>query len=207
VLSGVSSRISSVRVMEILNYATYDQPEVLFDTMGFGQALDATPMLLIPGILGYAWGGAVQTIAEGLGVDLEEIREVHEREPFDRPIEVAGRVVEPGTTAGLRFEIQGIAHGRPVVIVEHVTRLHDDVAPDWPEQVGQGLYRVIVEGEPTIHCELTFSGEDGDHNSGGLIVTATRLLNAVPAVVAAAPGMLSVLDLPLTTGKGLVTRS
>jgi 2,4-diaminopentanoate dehydrogenase len=204
VLSGVSQRIRSVRVMEILNYATYDQAELLFDTMGFGKALDAQPMLLIPGILGYAWGGAVQSIADGLGVELDEIREIHERVPFDRPIEVAGRTVEPGTTAGLRFEVQGLAHGRPVVIVEHVTRLHDDVAPEWPAQVGQGLYRVVVEGEPTIQCEVSFCGEDGDHNTGGLIVTAAKLLNAVPAVVAAAPGMLSALDLPLVSGKNLV---
>jgi 4-hydroxy-tetrahydrodipicolinate reductase len=204
VLSGVSQRIRSVRVMEILNYATYDQAEVLFETMGFGKALDAQPMLLIPGILGYAWGGAVRSIADGLGVELDEIREIHERVPFDRPIEVAGRIVEPGTTAGLRFEVQGMARGRPVVIVEHVTRLHDDVAPAWPAQLGQGLYRVIVEGEPTIQCEISFRGEDGDHNTGGLIVTAAKLLNAVPAVVAAAPGMLSALDLPLVCGKNLV---
>jgi hypothetical protein len=204
VLSGVSQRIRSVRVMEILNYATYDQAEVLFGTMGFGQPLDAQPMLLIPGILGYAWGGAVHAIADGLGIDLDEIREVHERVPFDRPIEVAGQTVEPGTTAGLRFEVQGIAHGRPVVVIEHVTRLHDDVAPEWPEQVGQGLYRVVIEGEPAIQCDITFCGEDGDHNTGGLLVTATKLLNAIPAVVAAAPGMLSVLDLPLLSGRGLV---
>ena len=31
-----------------------------------------------------------------------------------------------------------------------------------------------------------------------------RLVNAVPAVVAAKPGLLTALDLPLITGKGLV---
>jgi 4-hydroxy-tetrahydrodipicolinate reductase len=129
---------------------------------------------------------------------------VHEREPFDRDLEVAGRTVEAGTTAGLRFEVQGIAHGRPVVIVEHVTRLHDDVAPGWPAQVGQGGYHLTIEGEPRIECTFHAVGEDGDHNTGGLIVTATKLLNAIPDVVAAPAGMLSVLDLPITAGRGLV---
>ena len=92
-----------------------------------------------------------------------------------------------------------------MIIAEHVTRLHDDVAPDWPEQTGQGGYRITIEGEPTIHCEFHAVGEDGDHNSGGLIVTATKLLNAIPAVVAADPGMLSVNDLPVSFGRGLVT--
>ena len=205
VLTGVSQRIRSVRVMEILNYATYDQPEVLFDTMGFGQALDSQPLLLLPGILSHAWGGAVHAIAEALGVELDELREVHQRQPFDAPIEVAGRTVEVGTTAGLRFEVQGIVDGETVVVVEHVTRVHDDVAPDWPTGHGQGFYRVIVEGEPTITCDIEFDAEDGDHNTGGLIVTAAKLLNAIPAVVAAAPGMLSVLDLPVVGGRGLVT--
>ena len=207
VLSGVSQRIRSVRVQEILNYATYDQAEVLFDTMGFGQPLDAQPLLLLPTILSYAWGGAVNSIAAALGVELDELREVHERVPFDRDLTVAGRTVAAGTTAGLRFEVQGIAHGRPVVIVEHVTRLHDDVAPDWPAQVGQGGYQITIDGEPRIECSFHAVGQDGDHNTGGLIVTATKLLNAIPAVVAADAGMLSVLDLPIVAGRGLVELS
>jgi hypothetical protein len=31
-----------------------------------------------------------------------------------------------------------------------------------------------------------------------------RILNAIPAVCAAAPGVLSTLDLPLVTGRGLL---
>jgi 4-hydroxy-tetrahydrodipicolinate reductase len=31
-----------------------------------------------------------------------------------------------------------------------------------------------------------------------------RLVNAVPAVIAAAPGLVTALDLPLVTGRGLV---
>jgi 4-hydroxy-tetrahydrodipicolinate reductase len=204
VLSAGSQRIESVRVFEVLNYATYDQATVLFDTMGFGQPLDAQPMLLLPGILEYAWGGAVNAIAAGLGVELERIEAVHEKATFDRPLEVAGQTVEAGTQAGLRFEVRGIAHGRPVVIVEHVTRLHDDVAPEWPAQIGQGGYRIEIEGEPRLEATVHWVGRDGDINTGGLIVTATRLLNAIPQVVAAEPGLLSALDLPLSTGRGLV---
>ena len=37
--------------------------------------------------------------------------------------------------------------------------------------------------------------------------TAQRLVNALPAVVAGEPGLLTVLDLPLVTGRGLVAGS
>jgi len=35
------------------------------------------------------------------------------------------------------------------------------------------------------------------------LATAMRIVNAIPAVVAAAPGICTTLDLPLVTGKGL----
>jgi 4-hydroxy-tetrahydrodipicolinate reductase len=47
-------------------------------------------------------------------------------------------------------------------------------------------------------------GTDGDHNTAGLKATAMRLVNAVPAVITAPPGLVTALDLPLITGRGLV---
>jgi 4-hydroxy-tetrahydrodipicolinate reductase len=63
---------------------------------------------------------------------------------------------------------------------------------------------VIITGSPNMTCELMLEGDGGDENSGGLIVTAMRLVNAIPAVVAAKPGLMSALDLPPITGRGLV---
>ena len=125
-LMGACERIESVRIQEILNYATYEQPEVLFHTMGFGQPLDRTPLLLLPGVLGFAWGGVIRMMAEAAGAELDEIREDFERATFDRDIVLPYGTVEAGTQAGLRFEVQGIVDGEPKIIAEHVTRLDDD---------------------------------------------------------------------------------
>jgi len=88
--------------------------------------------------------------------------------------------------------------------VEHVTRLRDQDCPDWPQPTGSGCYRILIEGSPSMTCELTLAGEDGDHNTGGLVATAARVLNAIPAVCAAKPGLLSPLDLPLYSARGLL---
>ena len=200
VLTGLCARVDAVRVMEIVNYATYDQPQVLFETMGFGKPLDHTSLLLAPGSLTFAWGGTVRLLAEALGVELETIHETHERRPATRPIRIGAHTVQPGTMAALRFEVQGIVDGRPVIVVEHVTRLDDALAPEWP--TGKG-YRVVITGTPTMRCDFEFEDERGDLAVGGVLVTATRLVNAIPAVCQAAPGLLSVLDLPLVTGRGL----
>jgi 4-hydroxy-tetrahydrodipicolinate reductase len=202
VLSGLCGTWEEIRVQEIINYSTYAQPQVLFDTMGFGQPMDAKPLMLWPGALRFAWGGTIRLLAEGLGLELDEVREVHERRPAERRLDIQGHVVEPGTMAALRFEVQGIVGGRPVVVVEHVTRLDDALAPDWPQ--GNGSYRVLVKGVPGMCCDFQFWDEHGDHAVGGVLLTATRLVNAIPAVCEAPPGLLSALDLPMVTGRGLL---
>jgi hypothetical protein len=204
VLSGISERIEQVRCSEVLNYATYNQPMVLFDIMGFGGSLDDTPMLLQPGVLTSAWGSVVRQLAAGLEIELDSVEEWHERVPAPADLAIAAGTVAKGTTAGLHFEVRGMVGDKAVVVLEHVTRLHDDLAPEWPQPAGQGCYRVEIIGEPLYRLDLQLLGTDGDHNTAGLKSTAMRLVNAVPAVVAAPPGLLSALDLPLVTGRGLV---
>ena len=200
-ISGLCGTWQEVRVLEIINYATYDQPTVLFDTMGFGKPMDDTPLLLTPGTLEFAWGGTVRLLAEGLGIELETIRSTYQTRPAVKPIRIGAHTVEPGTMAAMRFEVQGVVGGRTPIVVEHVTRLDDDLAPEWP--TGNGSYRVLIKGFPNMSCELEFEDERGDHAVGGVLLTATRLVNAIPAVCASPPGLLSALDLPLVTGRGL----
>ncbi len=202
VLSGLCEKWEEIRIQEIVNYATSDQPEVVLGTMGFGKPLDHTPLLLTPGALTFAWGGTIQLLAEGLGLELDEVRQIHERRPAEETFETPMGKIEKGTMAALRFEVQGIVGGRAVLVVEHVTRMCDDIAPDWPQS--EGGYKVIIKGVPSIEVSLDMADEHGDHAVGGVVLTATRIVNAIPAVCEAKPGLLSALDLPLITGKGLL---
>lgn len=202
-LTGTCENVEHLRVMEIVNYRQYEQPVVLFETMGFGKPLDSTPLLLIPGILSFAWGGVVKQLAAGLGVEIEELREVHERRPAPEKIDLGFGVIEEGTTAALRFEVQGIVGGEPRIILEHVTRLDDALCPDWPQPVGEGGYRVVVTGTPSYQCDVQMTAQPG-LGDPGVIGTAGRIVNAIPYVCDAPPGLLSALDLPPVTGRGLM---
>ncbi len=205
VMSGVSEQIDEVRVAEVLNYATYNQGMVLFDIMGFGHPLGDVPMILQPGVITMAWGSVVRQLAAGLEVELDgDLVEWYERLPAPETFDVDAGTIEEGTAAALHFELRGMKDGRAVIVLEHVTRLRDDLAPDWPQPAGQGCYRVIITGEPTYTVDMQLMGRDGDHNTGGLKATAMRLVNSIPAVVEGAPGLLTALDLPPIYGKGLV---
>lgn len=201
-LLGLCERVESVRMWEILNYAEYEQPDTLFNIFGFGKPLDEVPMLLAPGILTFAWGGAIQMIADGCGAKLDEIREVHERRRAPEDFDIRLGRIAKGSAAALRFEIQGIIAGRPAIIIEHVTRLRDDLAPDWPSGAN-GAARIDIVGSPNMRVDLHITGADGSSVTGGLLASAMRILHAIPAVVAAPPGLVSTLDLPLTLGRGI----
>ncbi|MDT4932748.1 MAG: hypothetical protein QOK11_640 [Pseudonocardiales bacterium] len=205
VLTSVCERIDEVRCFELLDYSTYDNPTVLFDVMGFGKPIDEVPMLLMPGVLSLAWGSVVRQLAAGLGIELDELTETVVRLPAPETFDIASGTIEAGTTAALRFEVLGMYRGRPVCVLEHITRLREDLGPDWPQPAGQGCYRVQVTGEPNYTLDLQLLGTDGDHNTAGLKATAMRLVNAIEAVVGAPPGLLTALDLPLVTGRGLVS--
>ncbi|WP_110318692.1 diacylglycerol kinase [Mycolicibacterium moriokaense] len=203
-LAGTCQSIEQIRCMEIINYDTYDSAAVMFDVMGFGKALDDIPLLLQPGVLSFAWGSVVRQLAAGLGVELDEVNETYIREPAPEDFDIASGHIAKGTAAALRFEVRGMKGGKAAVVLEHVTRLRNDLHPDWPQPAQEGgSYRIEITGEPSYAVDLCLSSPNGDHNHAGLVATAARVVNAIPAVIAAAPGITTTLDLPLITGKGL----
>ena len=206
-LAGTCQRIEQVRCMEIADYATYDGSEVMH-YMGFGRPLDDMPMLLQPGVLSIAWGAAIRQLAAGLGIELDGITESYQREPAPEDFDIAVGRVAKGTMAALQFEIRGMVNGHPAIVVEHITRLRPDLRPDWPQPAaGGGSYRVQITGEPSYAVDIVPSSRKGDHNHAAIVGAAGRIVNAIPAVIAARPGIVTTLDLPLVTGKGLYVPS
>jgi hypothetical protein len=203
-LAGTCQSIQQVRCMEIVDYATYDSAVVMFDVMGFGKPLDEIPMLLQPGVLSLAWGSVIRQLAAGLGISLDEVTEKYVREPAPEAFDIASGHIPKGSAAGVRFEVFGMVNGEPAVVLEHVTRLREDLCPDWPQPAQPGgSYRIEITGEPSYAMDVCLSSPNGDHNHAGLVATAMRIVNAIPAVVAAPPGIVTTLDLPLISGKGL----
>jgi hypothetical protein len=202
-LAGTCRSIEQVRCTEIADYATYDGATVMFDVMGFGLPLDETPMLLQPGILSSAWGISIRQLAAGLGIPIDEIVDWNERVPAPEAFDIAAGHIPKGGAAALRFEVTGKSNGRPAVVIEHVTRLRHDLCPDWPRPAQPGgSYRVEIVGEPSYLVDICPTSREGDHNYAAILAGVGRVVNAIPAVVAAEPGIVTTLGLPLIAGNG-----
>jgi hypothetical protein len=206
VLSTQSSVIEKIHSYEIGLYDDYGVPEIMINGMGFGQPLDFEPWVAIPGAIAGEGQGQLRLIADALGVELQEVREKFDRAASNRTLEVAMGTVDAGTCGALRMQAIGVVDGREAIVIEHVTRLAHDVAPDWPTGIGDLSYRVVITGDPDIDATLTANLRDPRRagiegmtsGAGAMVATAMRVVNAVPYVVAAEPGLLSSVDLPLT---------
>ena len=209
VLSGASSGIREIRCREIFNYALYDQPQVVRDVIGFGGAMDELPLMLHDFAIEMVWAPMVRLVGEALGKPVERVEVQVERLPLTRTVEVDGMgTFEQGTQGAFRFEVQGYHGDKPLYVLEHITRIDDECAPHWPyPPEGRGCHQVIVSGDPDLHVSVHAQ----DHHEpgvagGGNASAASWVVNTLPAVCAARPGVLTVLDLPRITGAAQLQR-
>lgn len=209
VLSTASRTITKVHCYEMALYDDYGVEEIMVSALGFGQPLDFEPWIMLPGAVAGEFQGQIRYIADGLGAEVEEVRETFDRRPTEQPIETAFGTVEPGTCGAIRFQAIGVVDGREAIVIDHVTRLARHVAPDWPIGEADLTYRITLEGKPDLDCWVTPTLADPAEagiphmgtGAGAMLATAMRAVNAIPHLVAAPPGLHSSKTLPLTLPK------
>jgi hypothetical protein len=205
-LATATRSISKIHCYEIALYDDYGVREIMIDALGFGQPLDFEPWIMLPGAIAGEFQGQIRFIADGLGVEVGEVRETYDRRTTDHPIGTAFGVVEPGRCGAIRFQAIGVVDGREAIVIDHITRLARHVGPDWPRGEADLSYRVVLEGKPSFDCWFTPSLDDPAESgiptmgsgAGAMLATAMRVVNAVPYVVDAEPGLLRSLEMPLT---------
>ncbi|MEI7885882.1 MAG: dihydrodipicolinate reductase [Actinomycetes bacterium] len=208
-MTGLASTVDQIRCQEIFDYSTYDQPDAVRYLVGFGQPMDEVPPMVAPTIPTMVWGGQIRMIARALGVTLDEVRETVDRVPLQETVTNAMGTFDAGTQGGLRFEVQGIVDGEALIIIEHITRIDAGVAPDWPSPPdgGAGAHKVVLEGRPRIEVNIEATDEGGNRAAGGNATAASRLVNAIPWLLAATPGVYDAFDVPLSPAVGRLGRS
>jgi 4-hydroxy-tetrahydrodipicolinate reductase len=198
VMSGICQRIDLVHVQEITNFQFYPSPEIIFDMMGFGLAPEkfeqhaARYTHWLTGL----FRESIQMVADGLGLALDEITEHSEFELCDEPLQVAAGPIAAGTIAGQRWEWAGTVKGQKKIIHETIWRTHDSLGDQWP----RGNHSVRITGLPDMYVDF-----GAGWNSDVLLSTALHAVNAIPSVCEAAPGIRTLLDLPMIVARGGVS--
>lgn len=203
-LLGLCGRVDRVHTTEFLDAGSYPDQASL-QSMGLGSQVDTPAVLDAPGLMTSIWGGPLHLIAEALGVEVEDTVETYARWATPVPIDYEMGRVEAGHAAAHRIRLAGLVGGEERIVIDHVHRVIPDAAPEWPRPASDPAHanRVEIIGSPNIAQETVLTDDwTGDGNAGGCLATGMRAVNAIPVVRAAAPGILSPLDLPLLVGRG-----
>ena len=137
-------------------------------------------------------------LAHHLGLPLEEMTAEVRYPTSSRELKCAGVTIRPGTVGCVDGLWSGLAGGKPLVTIREVWYLDRDLVDPDIELVSGDMYEVAVKGLPvdvTARADLQTSdardvfGVD-DRQSAANLATAVQLVQAIPSVVAAPPGIL-----------------
>jgi 4-hydroxy-tetrahydrodipicolinate reductase len=172
-LAAACVRVDRVAVERVVDAAKRRAP--LRAKVGAGLTPDEFRAGVADGRLGHrGFAESCALIGLGMGWVLDEIKTTIDPVVADRPGIPAGRV------AGLRQWAAGIRGGREVVRLD----LEMSIAAPDPHD------RVVIDGDPPLDVVI----RDGTHGDRGTVGT---VLSAIAPVIAAPPGLKTVLDLAL----------
>ncbi|HTH29025.1 MAG TPA: dihydrodipicolinate reductase [Sphingobium sp.] len=189
-----ADRVDCVRVLELGWWGNYTAEYVCREFFGFGKPPGYQPILITGGFMQTSWEPTLRHIADVLGVEIDGWETVYETDCLDHDIETGFGTVEAGTAVAVRFELRAMAGGQPIAICEHVDAVGHGAGKDWKWPYGPFgcVHRIEIEGDPMLSIEV---GSPTTGPSAGLRC-AMPVINAIPALCEAPPGILGPLDLP-----------
>ncbi len=191
----LARRIDRIVCSETLMYDKYPSAYQMFDLMGFGYTPDdPTPFFANAELVGETWRHSGWLMADTLGLPIDRIECFRNTVVTDRDLHVAAGTIKAGTVGAMNFGVKVISEGRERIRLQHFTRMSDHLAPDWP--TGHG-WLVDLEGEPEIHARIAVGAHDSEMpTDDACMATGMHAIHAVPYVIDAKPGILTLADAP-----------
>lgn len=208
VAAGICDRVDRITVNEAADTTFYDSPATE-KPVGFGRPIDDPELPAMTAQGTGVFGEAVRTVADALGLDLDEVRCDAEYAQTTEDLDLGSWTIGAGCVAGVYASWKGIAAGQTRVEINVRWRKGQTLEPDW--KIAQDGWVIEVAGRPTVTMTVGFLPPPDFEATTlaefmvlGHIMTATPPINAIPAVVAAAPGIVTYNDLPLILPRGVV---
>ena len=179
VLSSVCLEINRVRVERVIDVATRRYP--FQKKVGAGMSPEQFPSAVDQGKIGHVGlPESLYLIAHGLGWTIEEIKEETKSILAETLLRTDYLEVSPGMVAGIDQLAQGMSGGKEVLTL----RFQAFIGASNPHDT------IEIEGNPSL--QVTING-----GIAGDAATVAMIINAIPRVVAAEPGLKTMVDLSL----------
>jgi hypothetical protein len=193
-LTGASTTLKHIHVQELSDNSHIESTDMMTG-LGYGQDMSITPWIENVGDRGYH-----ETLAltcHILGVELDRIDSEKNYFVAREDIPLIPMTVAKGTRAGVNFLYHAIVNGEKFITLEEIWYVDER---DLPEGLERGdYYNIKIEGEPVSvkgQFQLMASVEEnlerhpGDNTLPAYYATAIPLIQAIPIVCGAKPGIV-----------------
>jgi len=196
-LSLLERRIDCITLTDYADMSGYDSPQMLFEILPFGADPARIAACVTEGTTKIAPGSLAMT-AVALGLPIDEFVTENDIALTRSRVAIATGTLEKGTIGAFSRSISGLHDGKPVIRRTSILYVTRDVEPQW--ELRESGQHMRVEGDVPLEISFTVPVSLGDEPSGSSGLTANPVVNSIPYVCAAAPGVLETSDLPAMTG-------
>lgn len=201
VLSGACERVDEIRITESVDCSTYESAATM-TAMGFSQPPDTPGLTENVRRESEVFAESAAMMADAIGARLDKMTFDVQFTAATGDTDLGFMTIPAGTVGSVYGYHRGWVGEHNVVSVGFNWIMGNQVTP--PKPVADG-HVIQVFGRPNmrtvIHCLPPKDWAEPGFGGLGSIYTAMPVTNAVPAVVAAAPGIVTLADLPPTTGR------
>ncbi|MBO0842229.1 MAG: dihydrodipicolinate reductase [Nocardioides sp.] len=201
VLSGACERVDEIRITESVDCSTYESAGTQ-SAMGFGKPLSTPGLAESVRVESEVFAESAVMMAEAMGVEVDEVTFDVEFTPSTGDDDLGFMTIPAGTVGGVFGYHRAMAGGKAVVSVGFNWTMGTHVTP--PKPLAHG-HVIQVFGRPNmrtvVRCLPPHDWDEPGFMGPGMIYTALPATNAIPYVVAAPPGIATLKDLPVITGR------
>ncbi|TNE66154.1 MAG: hypothetical protein EP335_04155 [Alphaproteobacteria bacterium] len=197
--SGICTRLDGIRVREVVDCTEMRSAPYVFDMLGFGAEPgrinpndpDWAPAELLNGL----YSEVVASILARLGFTLDRVETDHSMLPATTDISMAAGTIAKGTISHTAWCWHGIVAGERffTLTIDWIMETAHLPSPDYP------IWTVRIEGDPTMDLRIDLSRRADDPFKTGpeQYGVAGSVLNSIPALVAAPPGLMLMPSSPV----------
>lgn len=190
--SAMCRRIERLSILESLDIQGYAN-EQMFRAQGFDLDPDDPAARDACEAACGSFKDQIPVLARALGVAIDRVGFKVEFATADDDTDLGFMSLQKGRIAGFRGTVFGEQDGRALIECSFVWKLGEAMTPNWPVTHG---YVIEIAGDPGVRCRLEPIGEHLD----GTVTTAMPVVNAIPMVCSAPPGIVNRMELPLVRG-------
>jgi 4-hydroxy-tetrahydrodipicolinate reductase len=195
--TGLTNGVECIKFQEFFNAEPLGGAIETLQMFGFGSPKEKAEQNQMIAMLAENYlRQPIQFVADQLGVKLDRIERVAQMQTAPTAIKTPAMTIEAGTVGTVSYAWHAYSQGRLFYTTEVYWYLGDVMRP--AAATGNDFWTIEIEGRPSLRITVASLASYRDNlyikpdepTPPGYIMTVVAMVQAIPAVVAAAPGLL-----------------